>query len=260
MNVDTKANVYKCIVDITKKTGQGLSGIVKVKSLEIANWIDELIEEGLVEGCHTGGSLGHPESNIFYIPTKGYNLWKDDGTDGVYIQHKGRYLTEIRYYLGILKEEDDYEKDDVKNFTSPSMTRLGRNPKFMKSYAEWLDRNHKELEIMLNLDDYYDEPEIKFTEKEIEWLKSRNWFKENQTIKECYEASKNANSQKSPLQKQLLTLYKSDTSGKYAKEQEALEKEMEEDKNNEYTRKKVHKWFDTQKLTSKIQTAFKKIK
>ncbi len=76
----TKAEVYSGLIDIQKKTGQGLSGIVTVMG-ETAHlfrkYLDELIEEGLVECYDSGGSLGHPESNRWYMPTKGYNVWKD---------------------------------------------------------------------------------------------------------------------------------------------------------------------------------------
>jgi len=75
-----KAEVYKVIIDTQRKTGQGLSGIVRVMGVNAGsffNYINELIEEGLVKCCDTGGSLGHPESNKFYVPTKGYNVWGD---------------------------------------------------------------------------------------------------------------------------------------------------------------------------------------
>jgi predicted transcriptional regulator len=63
----TKEEFYKKLIDIHKKCGQGLSGIVRVQSSEIDRYLDELIEEGLVICCDTGGSIGHPESNRFYM-------------------------------------------------------------------------------------------------------------------------------------------------------------------------------------------------
>lgn len=59
----TKSEVYKSLIRIQKESGQGLSGIVKIKSLEYTKHLDTLIQEGLVKACHTGGSIGHPESN-----------------------------------------------------------------------------------------------------------------------------------------------------------------------------------------------------
>jgi len=64
----TKEEVYNSIVDIQKNTGQGLSGIVRVmgeNSQDFSEHIDTLIEEGSVIANNTGGSLGHPESNMF---------------------------------------------------------------------------------------------------------------------------------------------------------------------------------------------------
>lgn len=81
----TKEEFYKSAIELHKKCGQGISGIVKLGTEpRIARYLDELIEEGLMKACDTGGSIGHPESNIFYMPTKGYNVWEDEGTDGQY--------------------------------------------------------------------------------------------------------------------------------------------------------------------------------
>src|ERR1035437_7876038 len=101
----TKQEFYKEVISVQKKTGQGLSGIVKVMGTDsgkFTQYLDEFIEEGLIKACDTGGSLRHPESNIFYMPSKGYNVWEDDGTDDEYQRHKGRYLTFVRLYLGAL--------------------------------------------------------------------------------------------------------------------------------------------------------------
>ncbi len=57
----TKAEVYSGLIDIQKKAGQGLSGIVTVMG-EYAHlfrrYLDELIEEGLVECYDCGDRLG----------------------------------------------------------------------------------------------------------------------------------------------------------------------------------------------------------
>lgn len=174
----TKQEVYKAVIDIQKETGQGLSGIVKISNSSFGEYLDELIEEGLVKACDTGGSLGHPESNIFYMPTKGYNLWEDEGTDGQYNRHKGRYLKNVRLYLGVIGDEsvDMGNENDTRNrkFLNPSAQDLIQNADFMVQYGEWLKRNEKALEEMKNLDDYYDEPIIEFSEDEVKHRQIKN--------------------------------------------------------------------------------------
>jgi hypothetical protein len=109
----------------------------------ITKAMDELIAEGLIECCDTGGILGHPESNKFYMPTSGYNVWKDDGVDGVYIRHKGRYLHHVRKYLGIDQSKGLFKYEEYYK------TEEGQ-----KDYAEWLERNQEPLEIMKTIPDY----------------------------------------------------------------------------------------------------------
>jgi len=191
----TKTEVYETVVDITKKTGQGLSGIVKVMGEHadsISHYLDELIEEGYVIACDTGGSIGHPESNIFYMPTKGYNVWTDEGPDLAqfeYSRHKGRYLTNVRFYLGAMDIEEDYDgldEDDknLKRHLNPSMLFLAKQTEFMKQYAEWLERNEESLQEMLNLEviEFGNEP---LDETTVELLTSRGWYTDNNTVGEA---------------------------------------------------------------------------
>lgn len=190
----TKEEVYKNLVHITKETGQGLSGIVKVmrehNSL-YSKHLDDLVKEGLVKSCHTGGSLGHEESNIFYMPSNGYNVWEDEGVDGYYSHHKGRYLTFVRLYLGIVDKNPDSPID-------PSLTSLLQNPEVMKEYSEWLDRNSEALKEMIGLSDSL--PKSKktkkspttnslFSEEEISWIKKKSWYEENQPAGVCLKRS-----------------------------------------------------------------------
>ena len=252
----TKEEFYKELIGIQKKSGQGLSGIVRVMGIDSGNfciWLDELIEEGLVKACDTGGSLGHPESNIFYMPTKGYNVWEDEGTDGQYNRYKGRYLHFVRLYLGAWEGE---ESDTIFDYI--------RNPELMSEYSEWLKRNGKALQEMINLDDFYKSVDIKFSEEELKWIKSREWYKENKTIEKCFKSSKSAISDDEEavsLNKQLIKLYDRSMSLSWSalgetKHQPALDKahaEIAEIGRNVSTRKKLHNWFEKQDNKSKIQ-------
>jgi hypothetical protein len=263
--MESKEEFYKSFIDIQKQGGQGLSGIVRVmgdKSANINRWIDELIEEGLMKACETGGSLGHPESNIFYMPTKGYNVWEDEGTDGQYSRHKGRYLQFVRFYLGALTVEHEEGASDTKRALNPAMMDVIRNTEAIGMYAEWLKRNEEALEEMLNLDDFYKSPVVTFTPDEVSWIKGREWFTDNKSISDCIKGNKEGSEddlKEIDINKQLISLYKRSIElgdkkhvGDLTKSEESIEK----CKKDILTRKKVNSWFESQDKKSKIQETF----
>jgi len=240
----TKSEVYKSLIRIQKQSGQGLSGIVKVKSSEYAQYLDELIQEGLVKDCHTGGSIGHPESNIFYMPTKGYNVWEDEGTDGDYNRHKGRYLHFVRLYLGLVTLEN-------KGLLEPGLLTYLQNPEVMKDYSEWLTRNNKALKEMLALDDFYQEKDIVLTPDEIAWVKGRGWYEKNLTIAKCLKQSieyisNGSDEEMISINKRLIELYKQSTPGKYDKELKEAQEEIEKADIHMSYRKRVNTWLQSQ--------------
>lgn len=219
----TKSEVYKSLIRVQKESGQGLSGIVKIKSLEYTKHLDTLIQEGLVKACHTGGSIGHPESNIFYMPTKGYNVWEDDGVDGQYYRLKGRYLQFVRLYLGLIRYES-------RGLLEPGLLTYLQNPELMKEYSEWLVRNNKSLKEMLELSEVYDgeDSTIQLELEEIEWVKTRGWYKDGKKVSECLKLSMDG--KKSDLEQiaiitQLISLYKM-KADKYGNELKESEKEL----------------------------------
>jgi hypothetical protein len=245
----TKSDVYKSLIDIQKQSGQGLSGIVKVKSQEYSQYLDELIQEGLVKANHTGGSIGHPESNVFYMPTKGYNVWEDEGTDGNYSRNKGRYLHFVRLYLGLVTLEN-------KGPLEPGLLTYLQDPDTMKGYTEWLTRNDKALKEMLSLSDYYKDDavvDITLSPDEINWVKSRNWYEQNMTIAKCLKQSIEGQSKDDELislNKQLIKLYKTNLS-KYG--DQLKESEIEND-NIKKWRRNVNRWLQNQDSDKKIQS------
>jgi hypothetical protein len=160
----TKQEFYKNFIVVQKTTGQGLSGIVKVLGNDadkFSLYLKELIDEGLAEMYESGNTLGDVESNRFYMPTKGYNVWKDADYDGSYQRFKSRFLTHIRFYLEALPKEHiqgemsdrDFEQ---KNLFNPSMKFLSESKEFMDDYNEWLERNKESLEELKNLEEDYD--------------------------------------------------------------------------------------------------------
>ncbi len=273
--IETKAGTYKAVIEIQKKLGQGMSGIIRVLgegSDERGEHLDELIKEGLLKACDTGGSMGHPESNVFYMPTKGYNVWEDDGTDGKYSRHKGRYLTYVRFYLGCMEKEADESRSDLYNAIHPSEQALVRNVEFMEDYAKWLVRNNESLKIMVSLEeDYYKATKTKaptklnpFSKEDIKWIKSRGWYKENNNVSKCLEESKKAESDGSAkkaisLRMELLSLYKTEPK-KYADKIEEEEKALELDRYSLKIRSKLNEWLERQPKTSKIKTVVEKLK
>lgn len=249
-----KAELYKSIIDIQKKCGQGLSGIVKAmgaKSREISESMDELIEEGLIKACRTGGSIGHPESNIFYMPVTGYNVWEDEGTDGEYQRHKGRYLHYVRFYLGALQEEEG--SNDIQRALNPTHAALVKNSEFIKGYSEWLERNKEELEIMDNLSNVYIPKDITFTKKEIEYIQSKDWYKNNANIEECLKLSNERVGELKEMisiNNKLLGLYEKT---RHAEEIKKSKADIEDAENQIKFRKILHSYMSTKDVTSPIQ-------
>jgi hypothetical protein len=252
----SKERVYKWIIDTQKSSGQGLSGIVKLGNFpEVGGHLDELIEEGLVICMDTGGSLGHPETNKFYLPTKGYNVWQDSRDNG-----GGRaftdFLNHVRLFLGCLESDsDDDGRSDTQKWINPSSQRLIQNVDFMKSYAIWLERNRDELEVMINLDEFYDAPNISFSEDEAEWIKSRGWYKKNKKISDCLKDSLEAvdnDKEIKSINKKLIELYERSSSNK---EDELVKAKDEVDRINTTLvyRKKLNRWLSSLDSEKNVQ-------
>lgn len=248
----TKAEVYKSVINIQKETGQGLSGIVKIKSSEYAKYLDELIEEGLVKACKTGGSLGHPETDIFYMPTKGYNVWEDEGTDGVYSRYKGRYLHFVRLYLGIIPLQHG-------SMIEPGLLAYTQNPEIMQKYCEWLTRNEVALMEMLALDNQYpgddsdDTTTIGLSPDEIAFIKNKSWYVANKTIADCLKSSIEGQADDDgiiSINRQLIDLYKTDLD-KYGDDLKQSEKEVN---NIKVWRHNVNRWLQSQDGNLSIQS------
>lgn len=256
----TKAEFYKGLIDIQIKTGQGVSGMLKLGTNGdlVSIYLDELIEEGLVVANDTGGSLGHPETNIFYTPTKGYNVWADEGTDGVYNRHKGRYLSFVRLFLGSMEqnysEDQKDEKTNQKNYITPSVRYMVTNPEIMKMYTEWLERNHDALEEMISLDNFYP-GDKQFSDEENEWIKSRGWYGENKTVAECIKrngSERDNNEELASTLKRMLRLLKQDPTN-YASDIEKYEGELEEAKKMGRMYRKLNGFMQMQDGSTRIQ-------
>jgi len=253
----TKAEIYSGLIDIQRNTGQGLSGLVTVMG-ETAHYfrkyLDELIEEGLVECYDSGGSLGHPESNRWYMPTKGYNVWKD----GIENENSDTaYLTYVRFYLGQIDlDEEPEDRENLAKWLKPSAQLLIQNPDFIKGYSKWLKRNSEELEIMKNLDSFYDEPTITFSDDEKEWIRTRSWYENNESVSDCLSKSLGAvddDKERLKLNKELITLYKKSGAEKYKEELKKTELEVQNFDKTLLRRKKLNKWLENLEKDKSIQ-------
>ena len=248
----TKSEVYKNLINIQKESGQGLSGIVKVGDASnlYSKYIDELIQEGLVKACHTGGSLGHYESNVFYMPTSGYNVWEDDGTDEYYSRHKGRYLQFVRLYLGLVNMES-------RGPLEPGLLTYLQDPDTMKDYSEWLSRNSEQLKIMINLSNVYSGEDSEYlSSSDIEWIKGKDWFKKNKTISECLNDSKDRLAKDKEIykiSKELISLYKTNLA-KYGTEFKNEELNIIELQKDMDFRNHINTWLRSQEQSQKIQS------
>lgn len=141
----TKKEFYKAFIETQKKTGQGTSGIIKVAGGDtIAKHLDEMIAEGLCVAMDTGGSLGHPESNIFYLPAKGYNVWKEENSMAS--------LECVRYFLA--EDKENYKGDPFIGIDRSSFE--DEDGMLHDFYKDWLSRNQADLDDMLSLSEEYE--------------------------------------------------------------------------------------------------------
>ena len=249
----TKSEVYAGLIKVQKNTGQGLSGIVTVigeNAQLFRQYLNELIEEGLVECFDDGSSIGHPESARWYMPTKGYNLWKDGIENGNGGRHSdSSFLTYVRFYLGAIDHDEEPDgRDNLAKWLRPATQVLTQTPGFIKNYSEWLERNHEELEIMKNLDDFYDEPTPHITEDDINWIKTKSWYEKNNPISSCLELSVKAfdsDEENLSINKQLVKLMKQSGDSKYDDELKKALREIENYDTNVLRRKRVNKWMES---------------
>ena len=254
----TKEEVYNIIVDVQKNTGQGLSGIVKVmgdKSQYFSEHISTLVEEGLVTANDTGGSLGHPESKMFYTPSKGYNVWDEEKSNS------SQNLAFVRFYLGIVEDsEEERDEDDMKRFLNPTAKERIQNLGFITRYAEWLGENEEGLIEMLNLEELV-VVGVQLSDEDIEFIKERGWYKDDKPVKECVSLSKEKCDDYNAIisvQEKLLVLYEDDPTYAQSKK-DAIEDIREIKEETLPQRKRVHDYLSQMDQSTPIQEQLEEI-
>jgi hypothetical protein len=128
----TKEELYKAFIDVHKSGGQGTPAfIADMGGAEIKQYFDEFVEEGLA-------TLEKSGSDYFYMPTIGYNVWKEPNAVD--------RLMCIRYFLGVFEEEP---------FLQIKKSDFEIGGRMFEWYDEWYLRNKIELEKIKELSDIY---------------------------------------------------------------------------------------------------------
>lgn len=186
----TKSEFYRTFIRLQKQTGQGLGKLYATISTgpdaeAIRMYLDELVEEGLIS-CHDDGTtIGHPDSSKWYVPTSGYNVWTDWDHGSSFA---GGNLDLVRYYLGAIDLDTEPEgRENNAKYLHPSAQVLTQHPGFMMRYAKWLEKNHEALEELKNLSEEYPGGEPELDEEGVEFITSREWFKDNLKVSECMD-------------------------------------------------------------------------
>ncbi len=233
----TKRELYESAISIQKKHGQGLSGIVGKASYEVQCLLDELVEEGSLKVIVQHNN--YLPDDIWYFPTTGYCVFEDFSDK--------RTLAFVRMFLGNTEEI----------FLNFPYTKFVQDPDFMKVYSDWLTKNKEQLDIMINLDEEYKGEDVLFTNEEIEDIKSREWFTDNKSVKDCLQESRNRVKELEEmieLNERIIKLYKQ--KGNSEKEIEECDESIEDTKKQIKFRKRLHNYLDGLDQNKPIQEQF----
>ena len=233
----TKREIYEGAISIQKKCGQGLSGIVGKASYEVQCLLDELVEEGSLKVIVQHNN--YLPDDIWYFPNTGYCVFE-------YFSDK-RALSFVRMFLG--------NTEDI--FINLPYTTFVQDPELMKAYSDWLIKNKEQLDIMINLDDEYKGEDVLFTNEEIVDIKSKEWFTDNKSVKECLQESRDRVGdleETISLNERIITLYKQ--KGNSEKEIEECDKSIEDTKKQIKFRKRLHNYLDGLDQKKPIQEQF----
>ncbi len=236
----TKQELLNSIIDITVKTGQGMSGFIG-ETPGIQSMLDELVAENYITK-HTQ-HFNHLPDDAFYMPVGCYNLWVDYDSDK-------SVLFYIRMYL---KQKDLGLSVDISQVID--------NPDFMLRYANWLNKNYKELEKIKTLKPVPIKSSkkkfIPFTTSELKFIRSKDWYKENKNINICLNASKDALDRVAEcarISEELISLYKTNP-GKYQNDLDQTSKKLVKYQEEMNVRIKLHVFLKDK--TGKIQKLIK---
>ena len=234
----TKEGLLNDVIGMTKRTGQGIPQFV----IDRGGWqyiADELVEEGhlAIYGRNTNDPV-----TTWYCYTKCYNVEKDTSD----FRGTMLYYSFMRHYLRI--DEDD------RGVLSSNAEVVNNN---MGAYKEWLIKNLEGLEAIKSLEDVTIDTEL--LDEHIEYLKGRDWYKDNLSIKESLKELEDGTDNLEeiiPQTKKIVRMM--DGKPQYKEEMEKYEENLVEYKAELKTRKKLFSIMDGENSDAKIQEVFSK--
>jgi hypothetical protein len=235
----TKEGLLNDVIGMTKRTGQGLPQFV----IDKGGWqyiADELVEEGhlAIYGRNTNDPV-----TTWYCYTKCYNVEKDT-TD---FRGTMLYYSFMRHYLRIAEDESKGKL--------PSNAEVVNHN--MDEYKKWLIENLEGLEAIKSLEDVSIGTEL--LDEHIEYLKERDWYKKNLTIKEALKELEEGTDNLEeiiPQTKKIVRMMEGKS--EYKEEMEKYEENLVEYSAELKTRKKLYSIMDGLDSDTKIQDGFSK--
>lgn len=236
-----KIELYNNIVKIYKKSGQGTSGFIRHKiGYEL---VDELIADGLVKiVTHQYNYLPNDE---WICLTKGYCV-----EDDILVEGDQSALTYVRMYL-------DVDPIVVIGKDKLLVKDAFRNPVLVEGYSKWLTKNKEKLDegqAIELLEDSGDSNILSVSD--VEYLKTRAWYKENQTIGICLKqlGEYNVTEQVNVLTELIELKQNPKVSHLYVESVKEDIEELELVKKCVPIRKRIKKWLLIQNSNEKIQS------
>ena len=236
-----KSELYNKIVDIYKKSGQGIPKFIETKIG--SDVIDQLVEDGLVKIVTQKFSY-LPNSEDICL-TKGYCVEED--------MSKGNHqsLTFMRMYMNV---NPVVELGDIVLTLNDTIKDL----ELMKKYVIWLEKNKEKLEEIKDIEYLDEKTEIGLSNESIEYLKTRSWYKKNNIISECLSSMSSGDTEVNKQMSILTELIKlkstpsvrekyKDSINEDITEKNELEKEMK-------IRSRIRNWLSSKDANEKIQS------
>lgn len=163
-----KIELYNNLVDVYKKTGQGLPKFIEYKIG--SEPIEDLINDGLVKIVTQHFSY-LPDSEWICL-TKGYCV-EDD-----YINNDREALTFMRIYVGM---ESLVDVGDLKITIFDAI----RDLDLMKRYVSWFEKNKDKLAEISTIEKLDDSSLPELSNDIVEYIKTLKWYEDNCIVSVC---------------------------------------------------------------------------
>jgi len=186
----TKTDLYNSLIDLRKKTGQGGSKkLLKYGVPNLERILEELISEGKVKLVED-----RRVDDTWICLTEGYCVESDLDHNKFQLCDE---LTYVRIYLG---QEKPIELGELCTLT---LLNAIKDEKVMSGYVEWLVKNKKSLDLMMNMKKVKSKKST-LSESAIQYIKNKKMYNNNGSIKDLL----NNITEVIDLSKQLVSLKK----------------------------------------------------